>query len=564
MSKLLLVNAPVSVNSPRTAFPPLALLVLSQALREVRATTAPELQWEVVDLDLRLKQGRYRDDPTFFEQAADDLWGRAPSACLFTVHGVNLAVILQLAELVKARMPACRVILGGVGATLQAESLVRTYATIDAVIRYEGETALPALVAALQGRGDLSTVPGAVTRRGDEIVSVAPLPFLAGDRIPAADYTAVDLDLYREQNRKYPYIHAGFALVESGRGCRWNCSFCAPNRMWQRQVRYRPIPAILDEVRYLHERGFDFPFFTQDNLDGDFLDDLSRALIDSGLRLGWGCYARLDRLTDETAALMARSGCRLVFAGFETPNPGEQKLIRKTMDRDEVLRRVAQVNSLGIRLIGSFIAGFPDESDDELERTLCFATECSAGQDRERLEARLASATPTELLRPSANFCTVHPLSYMPGTDTYDGAREHLRFSPYPLHHDSYGTYLFGLNDFVRENWAQIFTPFVTHLPEARQRFYYSSLRLFNFWNARPLALAKAVQANAGHVLPALRGVVDELGEELVLTARIEDFEARAADVVGRLLGIDAQWTAERSAQNAAAGAKAPTRVIAG
>lgn len=563
MNKLLLVNAPVSVNSPRTAFPPLALLVLSQALRQVRAITPDELSWEVVDLDLALKQGRLRDDPTFFEQAAADLCERAPTACLFTVHGVNLGVILQLAARIKARLPACRIVLGGVGATLQAETLVRTYPTIDAVIRHEGETALPALVEALLGRGDLGSVPGAVARRDGEVVGTPALPFLAGDAIPAADYAAIDLDQYREQNRKYPYIHPGFALVESGRGCRWNCAFCAPNRMWQRQVRYRPIAAILDEVRFLHGRGFDFPFFTQDNLDGEFLDQLSQALLDSGLRLAWGCYARLDRLSDETAALMARSGCRLVFAGFETPNPGEQKLIRKTMDRDEVLRRVALVNSLGIRLIGSFIAGFPGESDDTLEHTLRFATECSAGQPWERLEARLPTATPAELLQASANFCTVHPLSYMPGTDTYDAARDQLRFSPYPLHHDSYGTYLFGLNDFVRQNWAHVFNPFVTHLPVARQRFYYSSLRLFNFWNARPLCLARAVQAHEGRALPALRGIVAELGEEFVLTARIEEFEARAADAVGRLLGLDAQWTAERSAQNAAAG-KAPTRVIAG
>ena len=147
-------------------------------------------------------------------------------------------------------------------------------------------------------------------------------------------------------------------IVESGRGCPYRCTFCAAAKMWGSAVRYRPIPEILKEMKFLAEKGGDFTFFTQDNLEESFLRPLSEAMIEEGVRISWGCYSRLDRLQESMADLLSNAGCRLIFAGFETPNRGAQKTINKVIDSSTMFKKLQIFNAKHISFIGSFIAGF--------------------------------------------------------------------------------------------------------------------------------------------------------------------------------------------------------------
>ena len=56
MKKVLLINPPVSIYVNKTAFIPLPLLVLGTCLKKIREEGF-DLSYEVVDLDLMLKQG---------------------------------------------------------------------------------------------------------------------------------------------------------------------------------------------------------------------------------------------------------------------------------------------------------------------------------------------------------------------------------------------------------------------------------------------------------------------------------------------------------------------------
>ena len=95
----------------------------------------------------------------------------------------NVPEVLDLAKHVKAALPGCIVFAGGHSVSFVAgHVLAQAGGAIDVVLKGEGETGAPALLAAAADRA-LAEVPGAVTREG-----TGPPPAMAhslDDHLPA-------------------------------------------------------------------------------------------------------------------------------------------------------------------------------------------------------------------------------------------------------------------------------------------------------------------------------------------------------------------------------------------
>ena len=386
-------------------------------------------------------------------------------------------------------------------------------------------------------------------RNGDRVTENARLSLSNENPIPKPDYTLIEIESYFAHNKMNPYLHPGFVPIESGRGCSHSCSFCAPAKMWGSTVRYRPIPEIIEEMKFLAQKGGDFSFFTQDNLEESFLQELSKSLIDKDVGILWGCYSRLDQLSSNIAPLLSKAGCRLIFTGFETPNRSAQKAIRKIIDSSRVFKNLQHYNKNGIKFIGSFIAGFPGETDEDLENTMQFAIECSAGISRNEIYQRILNIDQKEIPKKNQNICLIHPLCYMPGTDSFEKIANQLHISKYSLHPDCYGSYLFSYEQF-KNDWSFLgVNPYLNHLPDKRVRHNCSVLRLFNFLNCHPFYFAVLLSITKKEPLEFTRGMVGHLGEEFVLTATIHEFEDAASRHVASYLDCSPEWTVKKGLQ---------------
>ena len=545
IKKVLLVNPPVSIYVNKTAFLPLPLLILGRCLRAVRED-GTDFAHEVIDLDLLLKRGFLNDDESFYRQSSDLILSKNPDLLLLTIHGVNHVVVLKLSEIIKRQQPSCAIVVGGVGPTLMAPLALGRCENIDIIVRGEGEPVIGPLVRTLLQKGNLSSVPSIVYRKGTAIVETEVVPLRGDFSIPFPDYSLVRVDDYIEHNKAHPYVDPGFVIVESGRGCRHGCAFCAPSKMWHRTARYRDIPEVLEEMKFLAAKGGDFTFFTQDNVEEGFLISLSEALLKEDLRIRWGCYSRLDQLHEATADLLSEAGCCLIFTGFETPNPKVQRTIRKVIDSSALFRKLQAFNAKRISFIGSFMAGFPGEKEEDVDATMRLALECAAGTEFEPLRSFVKETTQDKLPLKGANICQIHPLAYMPGTDSFSAGGSALHISRYSLQADCYGSFIFGHDQF-KDDWSFLgLNPYLNHLPEEKVRFYCSVLRLFNFFNSRPYYLALLLSRFGQSPLGLMRAVAARLGDEFVLTARIEDFEAQCRSYAAEYLAFVPEWTVKK------------------
>ena len=130
------------------------------------------------------------------------------------------------------------------------------------------------------------------------------------------DLSAISVDRGIFRNKRYLPI----GLVETGRGCRFPCEFCAIQTFFQRSYRVRPVGDVIRELEGLRASRKLF-FFVDDNFAGQ-IDD-RRELLSALARLSmrWITQMSIHAAHDESfVRQLARSGCRGVLIGFESLN----------------------------------------------------------------------------------------------------------------------------------------------------------------------------------------------------------------------------------------------------
>jgi radical SAM superfamily enzyme YgiQ (UPF0313 family) len=164
-------------------------------------------------------------------------------------------------------------------------------------------------------------------------------------------------------------------LIETGRGCRFPCEFCAVQTFFQRTARHRPIDAIVAEIEDLKAQKRLF-FFVDDNFAADlaFARELAEALTPLDVR--WVTQMSVNAAHDEAfLATLARSGCRGVLIGFESLDHNVLRGMRKHFNtmRGGFSPALANLRRHGIRVYGTFVFGYDGEREDSFDQAAEFA-----------------------------------------------------------------------------------------------------------------------------------------------------------------------------------------------
>jgi len=288
-------------------------------------------------------------------------------------HSFNWGVGRGFVDRVGRLAPTVKIVLGGLHPTLFPEHALAVTAA-DYVIRGEGEQALADLVRALEAGDDPEAiVPGVVSRRLPADRARRP------ERLTLEGLAAV-MPAYDLVPREYRAV-----VVESSRGCRHACAFCAvPYRGTWRGLPPRTVLDRLDRALAAAGEGSpDAPRLVS------FVDDCFTADPDRALEILRGVAAR------DVRAIVEGRVDDVLAPGFLEAVPWEAVAslqLGVECGYDEGLRRigkgitVAQVEQALDRIaalgaaesvVVSFIAGLPWESRDDWTRTIHFAAQAA-------------------------------------------------------------------------------------------------------------------------------------------------------------------------------------------
>jgi radical SAM superfamily enzyme YgiQ (UPF0313 family) len=165
-------------------------------------------------------------------------------------------------------------------------------------------------------------------------------------------------------------------LVEAGRGCRYQCEFCAIGAFYCGGSHWRPVDEVVSEM--IEVSGYRrLIFLVDDNLgaDRERAKDFFRELAGRGIR--WVGQCSIDAARDEEfLELLARSGCAGVLIGFESLDPATLRSMDKSFNAAggfaEPLRNLARHR---IRIYGTFMFGYEGDTPESFDRAVDFATQ---------------------------------------------------------------------------------------------------------------------------------------------------------------------------------------------
>lgn len=179
--------------------------------------------------------------------------------------------------------------------------------------------------------------------------------------------TLPDRSIYKDKR------YLSVALVESGRGCKFGCSFCSIRAFYRQAYRPRPIPGVVGEIQSMRNKTI---FFIDDNIAADInrTKELFRALIPLGIR--WISQISIQALKDaEMLDLMSQSGCIGVLVGFESLSCNSLQQMNKAWngERSDYSNVLSAMRKKGIAAYPTFIFGYDQDTAQSFKETLDFA-----------------------------------------------------------------------------------------------------------------------------------------------------------------------------------------------
>lgn len=243
----------------------------------------------------------------------------------------------------------------------------------DAVIVYEGETALLTLIDELRGARQLSRVPNLLYVERDRVHATR-THLEDINALPTPDFEGLDLASYLAP---YPVLP-----ILTGKGCYFNrCKFCdIPfiNHISRKAYRVREVERIIGDVETLADRfGCRHFVITDEALSPRLLLKLANALDgDRHRSLCFTGYARLEAgFTPEVCEKLHEMGMKKIFFGLESAEQATLDHMEKGTRADlapQVLKNCADAD---IHFHIFSIIGFPQESEASARSTFDFFIE---------------------------------------------------------------------------------------------------------------------------------------------------------------------------------------------
>jgi radical SAM superfamily enzyme YgiQ (UPF0313 family) len=289
----------------------------------------------------------------------------------------------KLISLIRTIHPSVRIVLGGYDPSLAPQAYLEDGAVPDFIVRGEGELTFRELVRALEKGSPYDHIAGLSYRDGDEF-----------RHNPERGASQLGNGEIRPPNRKarvlsgYTLIGKQVDIVETSRGCTFDCSFCSIIEMRGRNFYTYSFDRVLADIRDARAHGARAIFIVDDNvtLNVPRFEALCRAIIDSGLNdIDYTVQAMTSAIAnhgERLAPLMRKAGFRYVFLGIENILENDLAFLRavsKNTKREDgqksnaTLKAIDWLHRNKMYVVGGLIIGNPADTREAIEANLEFA-----------------------------------------------------------------------------------------------------------------------------------------------------------------------------------------------
>jgi anaerobic magnesium-protoporphyrin IX monomethyl ester cyclase len=368
--RILLLSMPDSFEHT----PSLTIRMPNGALASLAGNVDPHHHVAIADLILA--------QATVRETVTDLIATHQPDLVGLSIMTFQRRTALRIIRLIRGLRPGVRILIGGYDPTLATEVYEDPRLGIDLIVRGEGDLTFRDLVRAIE--------------RGTPLAEIAGLSWSDGAAFRHnPDREVSSLDDIKPPNRAarvldgYTFLGRQVDVIETTRGCTYDCSFCSIIEMRGRNFFKHEIDRVIDDIRDARTRGARAIFIVDDNitLDVKRFEALCRAIIEAGLQdidyMVQGMTSSIANHGETLAPLMERAGFRYVFLGIENILDEELAFLRASAKNSKreggrrtgnaTLQAIGYLHRHHMIVIGGLIVGTPDDTRESIETNLEFA-----------------------------------------------------------------------------------------------------------------------------------------------------------------------------------------------
>jgi radical SAM superfamily enzyme YgiQ (UPF0313 family) len=290
---------------------------------------------------------------------------------------------MRIIELVRALRPGVRVVIGGYDPSLAPEAYTGD-SGVDFIVRGEGEITFRELLRAIESDSDYSRIAGLSYRTGDGFHHNPDRPVspLSGEDIKPPRRDARVLRGYTMMGRQAD-------VVETSRGCTFDCSFCSIIEMRGRNFHTYDVERVIADIRDAYDHGARAIFLVDDNitLNVQRFETLCRKIIEAKLNhvdyIVQAMTSSIANHGERLAPLMRQAGFRYVFLGIENILDTDLGFLRARSKNEErmqgrvvgnaTLKAIDHIRRNKMYVVGGLIVGNPDDTPESITANLEFA-----------------------------------------------------------------------------------------------------------------------------------------------------------------------------------------------
>lgn len=336
----------------------------------------------------------------------EEIINSKPCVVCITTQNDTYPFCLDMVDKIKKRYKDIKVVLVGAHATLTHEATLDFSKNVDVILRGAIEKTIKQVMLSEFCYDRLGTIPN--------ISFYSPIEDKAFINDASKDNNEIRTPVDSLLRYNLP-PGTKRAIIEVGRGCSFNCSFCKYNKVYNNSYSIKEPLSVINDIESILEvcetiERFDF---RHDNLlinrveAENFIDVINKKLPK---HIFWNCSTRVDLLDEAIIKKLKSANCYAVYLGIETGSKILQKIYNKNIDLDHAVDNLILLSKNGVKFVVSFIIGHPAETKDDILETLLLA-----------LFAQSLDSCITVQIRRLAVFY---------GTDIYENYSKDLFFDP--------------------------------------------------------------------------------------------------------------------------------------
>ena len=177
------------------------------------------------------------------------------------------------------------------------------------------------------------------------------------------------------------YLNYKMIWIQASRGCPHDCNFCVASSIYGKKFRFKSVEQVVEEIKFIKSVNINPKItFADDNMfvNKNYSKSLLEKIIPLDIR--WVAQTDISVAEDrELLLLLKKSGCSILFIGFESLSEDELKKTNKNNWKANRIRYykeyIHKIQSMGIGIFGGFIIGFDSDDTESIRNTCDFIKE---------------------------------------------------------------------------------------------------------------------------------------------------------------------------------------------